>query len=57
MCVSASVHRLEEGIYFLRAGVTGSCEVPDVSARNGTLEEQQVLLTAGPSLLLPPGVF
>lgn len=35
-----------------RAGITGSCELPDVSAGNSSLQEQYMLLIFGPSLQL-----
>lgn len=42
----------DEGVGFPRTGNTGACELPDLSAGTrsaGFLQEQQVLLVAGPS--------
>lgn len=45
--------RLEEGVWYYRAGVTGHCKTPGMGAgiQTNPIEEQQIFLTCEPSLL------
>lgn len=49
MCLYLCTWRLEEVVGFPGAGFTSNCKHPDVGAGRQTAQEQQVLLTTGPS--------